>query len=70
MVFLFLIYLIKIIGIHLNKSKYYNKGIFFKYIELINKYKNEIDIIIDIKQVYNNNNEIYFLDKIIMKKII
>ena len=51
----------KIIGIHINKSKYYNKGIFFKYIELINKYKNEIDIIIDIKQEHINN-EIYFLN--------
>ena len=37
------------IGIHINKSKYYNKGIFFKYIELINNY-NEIDIKIDIKK--------------------
>ena len=49
----------KIIRIHLNKSKYYNKGIFFKYIELINKYKNEIDIIIDVKKEYINN-ELYF----------
>ena len=40
----------KIIGIHINKSKYYNKGIFFKYIQLINNYNNEIDIKIDFKE--------------------
>ena len=51
----------KIIGIHVNKSKYYNKGIFFKYIELINKYKNEIDIIIDIKKELIDK-KIYFLN--------
>ena len=50
----------KIIGIHDNKSKYYNKGIFFKYIELINNY-NEIDIKIDIKKE-DIKNKIYFLD--------
>jgi len=51
----------KIIGIHINKSKYYNKGIFFKYIEMFNKYKNEIDIKIDVKKEYINH-KIYFLD--------
>ena len=60
----------KIIGIHINKSKYYNKGIFFKYIEMFNKYKNEIDIKIDVKKEYINH-KIYFLDnyneKIILK---
>ena len=50
----------KIIGIHINKSKYYNKGIFFKYIELINNYKNEIDIIIDVKKEHIKN-KIFFL---------
>ena len=51
----------KIIGIHINKSKYYNKGIFFKYIEPINNYKNEINIIIDVEKEHINN-KIYFLN--------
>ena len=51
----------KIIGIHINKSKYYNKGIFFNYIELINNYINEIDIKIDVKEEYINKKIYRFL---------
>ena len=58
----------KLIGIYENNSKYYNKGIYMKYIinELEMKYnkndiKNEIKIIIKIDEE-DINNKIYFLD--------
>ena len=53
----------KIIGIHNNKSKYYNKGIFLRYmINEFNKiFHNEIEIIIDIKEK-DINKKIFFLD--------
>ena len=69
----------KLIGIHINRSNYYNKGIIMKNVinEFINKYKwnqntiNEIDITIKIdkkdinKEVYflDNNKSLEFLDK-------
>ena len=62
----------KLIGIYEKNSKYYNKGIYFKYIinEINNKYynkkdikdyNNEIDIIIKVKKE-NINKKIKFLD--------
>ena len=52
----------KLIGIHKNKSKYYNKGIYFK--SIINKniyYNSEVEILIKIER-NDINKEIYFLD--------
>ena len=56
----------KLIGIYTRKSKYYNEGIFFKFIinEFIKNYKyyfNEIDIIINVEKD-NINKNIYFLN--------
>ena len=55
----------KLIGIYENTSKYYNKGIYLKYLinEFIIKYKekNEIDIILNIDEK-DINKEIYFLN--------
>ena len=65
----------KLIGLCRNNSKYYNNGIFFKYIidEFINEYKysrnminnkkidNEIEILLNVKGK-DINKEVYFLD--------
>ena len=56
----------KLIGIYDNNSKYYNKGIFIRYIinELEMKYNNndnEIEIIMKIEKE-DINNKIYFMD--------
>ena len=52
----------KLIGIHCIKSKYYNKGIFFKYIidGFIKEFFHEVNIMLDI-QKEDINNKIYFL---------
>ena len=59
----------KIIGLFINNSKYYNKGIFFKYIinEIIKEFKdtkrgcNEIDIQFEVDE-HMINKKMYFLD--------
>ena len=62
----------KLIGLHKSSHKYYNKGIYFKYLikEYLKCYKhklnsiiaNEINISINIKKQSELNKEIYFLD--------
>ena len=55
----------KLIGIHKNKTKYYNKGICFNNIKIriknYNNYNNEIRILINIKK-QDINKKIYFID--------
>ena len=57
----------KLIGIHNNKYNFYLKGIYFKYIiNEIFSVRNEINIIIDVKEE-DKNNKIYFLDNYVDK---
>ena len=64
----------KLIGIHKNKNKYYNKGIcfnnIFKLIKNYIHYNNEINILVDIKKE-DINKKIYFIndDKNDLKKL-
>ena len=62
----------KIIGMHINKTKYYNKGIFINFITKkfiiegkynLNNYNNEISILLNIDEK-EINKKIYFLDNL------